>query len=157
MPCGISSVGASSTLITVMVSLSENGSLYPFSTDFSGGTSGADWVPSEELPSRSRPNGKVERKALPLFLHFFFHLRCALLTANLVFFVEICFSVCSSFFVCSSISEVVSFLRFAHNGFSRFSSGSTLCLLFRPYFDVVLKCIGRLKEEEGSHMSSAAP
>ena len=40
MPCGISSVGASSTLITVMVSLSENGSLYPFSTDFSGGTSG---------------------------------------------------------------------------------------------------------------------
>ena len=72
MPCSISSVRVSSTLITVTLSLSEKGALYLLSPDFSGATSGADWVPSEELPSRSRLNGKVERNALPLFLHLFF-------------------------------------------------------------------------------------
>ena len=64
----------------------------------------------------------------------------------------------SSFFRWSAMSEdALLFLRFAHNGCLRFSSGSNLCRLFRPYFDVVSKCIERLKEDEGSHMSSAGP
>ena len=132
MPYDISSVGASSTLITVTGSLSENGALYPLSTDFSGGISGPDWVPSEEVPSRSRLNGKVERKALPLFLHFFLIFVALFLLLTWFLFVEVCFSVCSSFFVCCSISEVVSFLRFARNWLLQIFLGFYFVCSFSP-------------------------